>query len=173
MNEAQAIIKTSGEVSRHMLVGHHRRYYEVIQRTRELLRDGTLGQLVGVTGQWTTRKADVYFEPEWRQLRSSGPVLINLIHEIDMLRYCCGEIRTLSAIFQSGLRGHPKEESAAVIMEYESGVLGRVYNQHFKTEKRPVLSHSGRRPGIQKQNTHWIPVFTGMTTVVSVLFVQM
>ena len=51
--------------------------------------------------------------------------------------------------------------------------LGRVYNQHFKTEKRPVLSHSGRRPGIQKQNTHWIPVFTGMTTVVSVLFVQM
>jgi hypothetical protein len=52
-------------------------------------------------------------------------------------------------------------------------VLGRVYNQHFKTEKRPILSHSGRRPGIQKQNTHWIPVFTGMTTVVSVLFVQM
>ena len=51
--------------------------------------------------------------------------------------------------------------------------LRKVLGRDFKTEKRPILSHSGRRPGIQKQNTHWIPVFTGMTTVVSVLFVQM
>ena len=124
LDEAQNIIKASDEASRHVLVGHHRRYYEVIQRTRKLVHDGTLGQLVGVCGQWTTRKADVYFEPEWRQLRSSGPVLINLIHEIDTLRYCCGEITTVSALVQSGLRGHPKEETAAVVMEYESGALG-------------------------------------------------
>ena len=51
--------------------------------------------------------------------------------------------------------------------------LRKVLGRDFKTEKQPILSHSGRRPGIQKQNTHWIPVFTGMTTVVSVLFVQM
>ena len=64
-------------------------------------------------------------------------------------------------------------KKAIDIMSPLRKVLGRVYNQHFKTEKRPILSHSGRRPGIQQQNTHWIPVFTGMTTVVSVLFVQM
>ena len=38
--------------------------------------------------------------------------------------------------------------------------LGRVYIYQVKTEKPPILSHSGRRPGIQKQNTHWTPACT-------------
>ncbi len=124
LDEATAIIQAANSALRQVLVGHHRRYYEVLQRTQELIQGGELGDLIGVSGQWTTRKAEAYFEPKWRQLRSSGPVLINLIHENDILRYCCGEIHKVSAMIQSGLRGHAKEETAAVAIEFESGALG-------------------------------------------------
>ena len=122
--EGRKIIASAENVSREVLVGHHRRYYGNIDKTRELIRKGALGKLIGVNGMWTVRKADSYFEPEWRRLRSSGPVLINLIHEIDTLRYVCGDLVSLSAKVSRGLRDHPKEETAAVLMEFEGGALG-------------------------------------------------
>lgn len=124
LEEAQQIVAFSKRFNRRVLVGHHRRYSEQIQQTKRMMENGVLGQLVGVTGIWAVRKADSYFEPEWRKQRSSGPVLINLIHEIDMLRYVCGEIVSLSAKVSRGLRDHPKEETTALLLEFQSGALG-------------------------------------------------
>ena len=124
LEEAQQIIECSKVFNRQVLVGHHRRYYEVIEQTKLVIENGVLGQLVGVGGIWAVRKTDSYFEPEWRKQRSSGPVLINLIHEIDMLRYVCGEIVSLSAKVSRGLRDHPKEETTALLLEFQSGALG-------------------------------------------------
>ena len=52
---------------------------------------------MGVTGQWTTRKDDDYFSAAWRRDVKAGPILTNLIHEIDLLRFICGDIATVSA----------------------------------------------------------------------------
>lgn len=124
MKEARKIIKAANLASREVLVGHHRRYYEIIKKTRKMIKEGAIGKLVGISGMWSVRKADSYFDPPWRKLRSSGPVLINLIHEIDTLRYVCGEIVTLSSKVTNGLRNHSKEETAAVLMTFEGGALG-------------------------------------------------
>jgi predicted dehydrogenase len=124
MEEAELIIRSSQECAREVLVGHHRRYYGMIQKVRELIRGGGLGQLIGVSGLWAVRKPDAYYEPDWRKQRSSGPVLINLIHEIDLLRYLCGELVSISAKIRRGLRSHPKEETAAVLLEFEDGAVG-------------------------------------------------
>ena len=124
MEEAELIIRSSQENAREVLVGHHRRYYRMIQKARELIRGGGLGQLIGVSGLWAVRKSDAYYEPDWRKQRSSGPVLINLIHEIDLLRYLCGELVSISAKTRRGLRSHPKEETAAVLLEFVDGAVG-------------------------------------------------
>jgi predicted dehydrogenase len=124
MAEAMKIVEASERASRPVLVGHHRRHNEVIQKTRELVSDGSIGKLVGVSGVWAVRKADSYYEPAWRKLRESGPVLINLVHEIDSLRFICGEIVSVTARIQNGLRDHPKEETAAMLLEFEGGALG-------------------------------------------------
>ena len=106
------------------MVGHHRRYYGLMELAREIVSSEKLGRLLAVHGQWTSRKADDYYIPKWRQQRSSGPVLINLIHEMDILRFICGEIESVTAQLQSGFRGHPKEETAAIVIRFQSGVLG-------------------------------------------------
>jgi len=124
LEEAQQIVESSKRFNRQVLVGHHRRYSEQIQQTKRMMESGVLGELVGVTGIWAVRKTDAYFEPEWRKQRTSGPVLINLIHEIDTLRYVCGEIVSLSAKVSKGIREHPKEETTALLFEFQSGALG-------------------------------------------------
>ncbi|MED5407052.1 MAG: Gfo/Idh/MocA family oxidoreductase, partial [Pseudomonadota bacterium] len=58
--QAESILRAAEKASRHVLVGHHRRYYTITQKARQLVREGALGELVGVSGQWTTRKADAY-----------------------------------------------------------------------------------------------------------------
>jgi len=122
--QAMEIIKTANLVSRKVLVGHHRRYYGKIKKTRDMIKKGVIGKLVGISGMWSVRKSDSYFDPTWRKLRSSGPVLINLIHEIDTLRYICGEIVSLSAKVTNGIRNHSKEETAAILLTFEGGTLG-------------------------------------------------
>jgi len=124
MEEAEAVVDLSEKVSRYVLVGYHRRYYENIQETRRLIQEGGLGQLVGVCGQWTIRKADGYFEVNWRQLRTAGPVMTNLSDEIDTLRFVCGEVGSLSVNIRRGIRGHPKKETAALLLNFECGALG-------------------------------------------------
>lgn len=124
LEEAETLIGKSHGVGQEVLVGHHRRYYPFVHEAREILQKGELGQLVAVNGQWTLRKADNYFDQTWRQKRAAGPILINFIHEIDCLRYICGEIISLSAELASGVRGHEKEETAAIILRFENGALG-------------------------------------------------
>ena len=124
IEEAELIIRSAQENAREVLVGHHRRYYGMIQKVRELIRGGGLGQLVGISGLWAVRKPDAYYEPDWRKQTSSGPILINLIHEIDLLRYLCGELVSISAKTRRGLRSHPKEETAAVLLEFVDGAVG-------------------------------------------------
>lgn len=124
LDEAQQIAAKSQAAGRRVLVGHHRRYYALVHKAREIVRGGTLGQLVGVTGQWTVLKPESYFKPIWRQFRPAGPVLTNLVHELDTLRYVCGEISTVSAETAGGVRGHEKEETAVLAMRFANGALG-------------------------------------------------
>lgn len=121
---AERIIAAAAVADRHVLVGHHRRYYALTNKARDVIQSGVLGQLVAINGQWTTLKHDDYYLPDWRKKRESGPVLINLIHEIDSLRYLCGEISTLSALLNNSVRQYEKEDTAAVMMRFASGVIG-------------------------------------------------
>jgi predicted dehydrogenase len=81
-----------------LLVGHHRRHNPVVRRARELALSGALETLVSVGVLAAFRKADAYFDVAWRRAPGGGPVLINLIHEIDLLRFVCGEIDSIQAV---------------------------------------------------------------------------
>ncbi len=109
-----------------LLVGHHRRYNPNAQRAKALVRDGALGRLVAVNTIWCVRKPEPYFEAAWRTRAGGGPILINLIHEIDLLRFVCGEIAEVMALAGDAVRGFEVEDSAGICLRFENGALGTV-----------------------------------------------
>jgi len=106
-----------------LLVGHFRRHNPVVKRARTLIREGRLGRLVSVSADSMVLKPDAYFETAWRREPGGGPVLINLVHDIDALRFLCGEIEAVQAMTAGVARGFPVEDTAAVLLRFESGAL--------------------------------------------------
>lgn len=109
-----------------ILVGHHRRHYALVQQAHTLVQSGALGTLVAVSAQFTLYKPDDYFAIRWRTERGGGPILINLIHDIDNLRFICGEIESVFAVTSARVRGHAVEDTAAITLQFEQGALGSV-----------------------------------------------
>jgi len=108
-----------------VLVGHHRRHSPLVQKVRELIREGSLGKLVGVSIIWALLKPDEYFKTVWRSRKpGGGPLLINLIHELDLVRFLCGEISEVYARKSSAIRGHEVEDSLNISICFESGAFG-------------------------------------------------
>jgi predicted dehydrogenase len=108
-----------------VVVGHHRRHGAIVARACDAIASGALGPLVAVVGTALFYKPERYFdEAPWRAQPGGGPVLINMIHEIDNLRALCGEIVAVQAIASNARRGLPVEDTVAMGLRFASGALG-------------------------------------------------
>jgi predicted dehydrogenase len=107
-----------------ILVGHHRRHHPAVAAAAQLLRGGAIGDVVAVACMWLARKADSYFLPPWRRTPGAGVILINAVHDLDLLRTIVGEIATVRAQYSSRARGLPVPDTATVAFETTSGALG-------------------------------------------------
>lgn len=113
------------QMNARVLVGHHRAHSPILERARQLIREGLLGDLVAVQGSALFYKPDNYFdEAPWRRQVGGGPILINLIHEIGNLRSLCGEIVAVQAMQSNAARGFPVEDTVCIGLRFESGMLG-------------------------------------------------
>ena len=72
------------------------------------------------------RSASTSRRPSIRLGRQVGR-LINLIHEIDFLRFAIGEIVSIGAMASNRRRGFAVEDAAAALIEFENGALGSFF----------------------------------------------
>ena len=111
-----------------ILVGHHRRHSPILHKAVAIVRSGILGPLVAVIGSAVFYKPDSegYYAGanEWRRRRGGGPILLNMIHEIDNLRAMAGEIVAVQALASSATRGFEVEDTVAVNLRFANGALG-------------------------------------------------
>lgn len=121
--EGEALAAASAGAGVPVLVGHHRRHNPAIAKAREMVQGGALGRLTNATVLYTFYKHDAYFDLAWRREPGGGPVLINLIHEIDLIRFVCGEVAAVQAVTSGKVRGLPVEDTAAVLLELQNGGL--------------------------------------------------
>lgn len=78
-------------------------------------------------GAWATLKPPSYFEAptEWRTIAGTGgPVLINLVHDLDLLRFFFGNISRVFCEKGESTRGFEVEETGACTLKFASGVVG-------------------------------------------------
>jgi predicted dehydrogenase len=136
-----------------VLVGHHRRFNPYIEAAKRIVDSGRMGVIAAVSVLWTVLKPQSYFKVDWRRKPGGGPVLINLIHDIDNLRYLFGDVTRVYAETSNAIRQYPVEDTAAITIRFRSGVLGTVitsdvvaspYNFESATGENPLI-HSAAR----------------------------
>lgn len=123
LEDARRLCMAAEQAGRPLLVGHQRRYNPILREARRIVQSGRLGKLVSATGMANWLKPDPYFDMAWRRYKGGGPILINLIHDIDLLRFLMGEIETVQASSANAVRGFEVEDTAAVIVRFKNGAL--------------------------------------------------
>lgn len=127
--EAMPLVTAAAHYAAHggpqVLIGHHRAHSPIMQKAREVLASGQLGQVVAVSGSALFFKPDAYFEQgPWRKLPGGGPILLNMIHEVHNLRMLCGEIVAVQAVASNARRGFVVEDTVAINLQFANGALG-------------------------------------------------
>jgi predicted dehydrogenase len=109
-----------------VLTGPHRNYSPVMAKAREIVRSGRLGSIVAVVGTALFYKPDDYFDAGggWRRQPGGGPILLNLIHEVNNLLSLVGPIAAVQAVTSNATRGFPVEDTAAMVFTFANGALG-------------------------------------------------
>ena len=106
-----------------LLIGHHRRHHSLVQAAREFVKN-SLGTPLSTNTLVTMQKPDSYYEVDWRRGPGAGPLLVNLIHEADLLRFISGEIHSVQAFSAKRNREFAFDDTAVVLVTYTSGAMG-------------------------------------------------
>ena len=109
-----------------ILIGHHRHHFKKFELLKEILNNGQLGEITSFQGSAIFYKPEHYVATSpWRTtVGVGGPILINFIHEIGLLRELFGEVHSIKCIRKNSTRQNEVEDTIAMILDFEQGVLG-------------------------------------------------
>ncbi|WP_218055920.1 Gfo/Idh/MocA family protein [Actinobaculum suis] len=109
-----------------VLVGQHRRHNPKVNKAKEIIASGVLGTLTVSSFHYLIYKNDEYYDVEWRRKKGAGPILVNLVHDVDLMRYLIGEISEVQGMQSSNARGFETEDSAVLTVRFENEALAAV-----------------------------------------------
>jgi predicted dehydrogenase len=142
--ELVELVKRSGVP---LLVGHHRRHSFFLDKAVEFLRSEQFGRLVALQGSALFYKPASYFmDGPWRAVTGGGPILINLIHEVDLMRQFGGEIATVQALAGHEIRNFEVEDTVSVGIKFRSGALGSFLLSDIAASSKSWEMTSGENP---------------------------
>ena len=125
--DAITLIKRSKELDVPLLIGQHRRHNQIIKTTKKILDEGVLGEIRSIQATCWFYKPDHYFDAApWRKQKGAGPIYVNLIHDVDLLRYFCGEVKTVYANAIRSTRGYDNEDVASAVLTFKNDIIANV-----------------------------------------------
>ncbi len=128
ISEGEKIVEIVKQSRNKFLVGHHRRFSKLVNRARDAVQEGELGEMIGANVLWVGKKPDEYFDRSWRiDTIYGGPLLINTIHDVDDLRYIIGEVEQVQAYTTNQFRGNKVEDAGAINIQFKNGALATIF----------------------------------------------
>ena len=156
--EAAALTEVSQKAGVPILVAHHRRHHAKVARLRALLDSGRLGKVVSVSALWHMRKPADYFDAEWRAGSAGSPVLINLVHDLDLMRFLFGEIDMIAGAGRAVHRKEDRVESGGLVVSFKDGPVATMTFGDMTPSPWGFEAGTGENPNIAAtgQDMMWI-----------------
>lgn len=162
LTESARLAETVEKTGMPVLVGHHRRHNPLIKAAKRALEDGAIGPLVMATVTCAMLKPDDYFDVTWRtDPEQGGPLLINAIHDIDLLRHFFGEVATVQGSTSNAARGLPVEDTTAAILTFAKGGLATIALSDAAVGPWAWELSSGENPGRFPQHDAITHIYAG------------
>lgn len=125
--EAAMLVAAADGKAVPILVGHHRRHNGLIRAAKGAIESGAIGTVRAVQATCWFYKPDPYFEAaDWRRKKGAGPISVNLVHDVDLMRHFCGEVARVQAQSVAALRGYENEDLAAAVLSFASGAVATI-----------------------------------------------
>ncbi|MGO2633566.1 MAG: Gfo/Idh/MocA family protein [Galactobacter sp.] len=148
---ALEIVRAADAANVSVLTGHHRRHSTTLRAAREAVAQGLLGHVLAVQASALFPKPSAYFtDAPWRARRGGGPLLINLVHDADALRWLVGEVTSVRAVASNRARGFEVEDTAALILRFANGALGTFLLSDAVASHRSWEQTSGENPSYDR-----------------------
>ena len=126
-SEARLLTDAAETAGVPLLVGHHRRHNGMVKAAKAVLESGAIGTVRAVQATCWFYKPDHYFDAApWRTRKGAGPISVNLVHDVDLLRHFCGEVRSVRAVAVPSARGFENEDLATAILTFEGGAVATI-----------------------------------------------
>ncbi|MCB1332634.1 MAG: Gfo/Idh/MocA family oxidoreductase [Roseivivax sp.] len=156
IDEARALIAAARAAGLPLITGHHRRCHPFSQAARAALAE--IGAPVGVQGLWSVRKHDTYYDVPWRRQPGAGPLMTNLSHEIDLMRFLLGDIAQVTALTSHARRGLAVEDTAALAFRFDNGALGSVLISDAGASPWSFEQSSGENPEFPRSGLDYLRI---------------
>lgn len=150
--DGKTLVETAEKHNVPLLVGHHRRHNPIISKVKELISAGEIGEVRALNCTCWFYKPDSYFEnAPWRTKKGAGPISVNLAHDIDLMRYLCGEVVQVQAQKTLAKRGYENEDVASAVLGFANGAIGTVtvsdsivapWSWEFTSQEYPIYPYA-------------------------------
>lgn len=163
--DCMALMEFCAQRDVRLLIGHHRRFNPYIVAAKAHM--ARVGTPIAIQGVWALQKHTDYFaEKAWRRsVRSGGGALmINLIHDLDLLQYLVGPVERVYA--EPTARQRPPEspddhvdEGAVLTLRFANGCCGTFvcsdnvtspFSFEAGTGENPLVPHHDGAPGFYR-----------------------
>lgn len=129
LQEADDLIEGCRANGVHLGVIHQNRFKPAVQYLKEAVEKGRFGKLThgNATVRWN--RGDQYFQQEpWRGTRKmdGGTFLNQAIHNIDLLLWIMGPVKSVFAYTATRLRSIETEDVGVALLRFANGALGVV-----------------------------------------------
>jgi predicted dehydrogenase len=124
---------------RHLMLAFATRVTPPARKARELVEQGYLGKLYGVSMTWIadqTRLRNPAYHKTWTAQKAragGGQLIFHGVHYIDLIQYIAGSTVTRVSGFVRNVGGQPidVEDAAVVALEFSSGMVGTLNTGYY------------------------------------------
>jgi predicted dehydrogenase len=126
---AKSAIEATRRAGVMLAVGFCRRFHPSVGEVRQRLRDGRLGNLVGMVGQHTTSSSTFIPAENWRadpDEAPAGAMTAVGLHSLDHMIEFAGRVRDVQCI-TARHGGGRADDTTTLVLRFESGVTGTLF----------------------------------------------